>query len=252
MTSHISYHPQTGIALGPVELSADPLHPNHFIQQAYATPTPVPGDVPEGHVACYLDASGLPPYSHTDGRWIVKRDWRDVQLYLCTGEAYVLGAEVDGMSFAGIGELPAWLTASTPPDDVHVWSGDVWVIDNEREAARLIGLRDRALESLPAWEKSERAAGIEHAGRRWLTTSAALQDIRDVLLAGAVPGEQWVTADRQIVPMTLPALQSLWQAITARGAAIYQRRLEMEQQIAGMNREQLEAFVPGWPEPVQA
>ena len=34
----------------------------------------------------------------------------------------------------------------------------------------------------------------------------------------------------------------------ARGAQIYQRRLEMEQQIAGMSREQLEAFVPGWPE----
>ncbi|MBE5529676.1 hypothetical protein A9J41_15395 [Laribacter hongkongensis] len=109
-------------------------------------------------------------------------------------------------------------------------------------------LRDRALSRLPVWEKSERAAGIEHAGQRWLTTSAALQDIRDVLLAGAVPGEQWVTADRQIVPMTLPELQSLWQAITSRGAQIYQRRLEMEQQIADMSREQLEAFVPGWPE----
>ena len=113
-------------------------------------------------------------------------------------------------------------------------------------------LRDRALELLPAWEKSERAAGIEHSGQRWLTTSAALQDIRDVLLASAVPGQQWVTAARQIVSMTLPELQSLWQAITARGAQIYQRRLEMEQQIAGMNREQLEAFVPSWPEPAQA
>lgn len=98
------------------------------------------------------------------------------------------------------------------------------------------------------WELTERAAGIEYAGHRWLTTPLALQDIRDVLLAGAVPGEQWVTADRQIVPMTLAGLQSLWQAITARGAQIYQRRLEMEQQIADMSREQLEAFVPGWPE----
>ena len=68
-----------------------------------------------------------------------------------------------------------------------------------------------------------------------------------MLLAGAVPGEQWVTADRQIVSMTFTELQSLWQAITARGAAIYQLRLEMEQQLAGMGREQLEAFQPGWP-----
>ena len=47
--------------------------------------------------------------------------------------------------------------------------------------------------------------------------------------------------------MTFTELQSLWQAITARGAAIYQLRLEMEQQLAGMGREQLEAFQPGWP-----
>ncbi|MCG9026850.1 DUF4376 domain-containing protein [Laribacter hongkongensis] len=126
---------------------------------------------------------------------------------------------------------------------------------SDAEAAELLApqpepldiLRDRALSQLPVWEKAERAGGIEHAGQRWLTTSAALQDIRDVLLAGAVPGEQWVTADRKIVPMTLPEMQSLWQAITARGAAIYQRRLEMEQQLAGMGREQLEAFQPGWP-----
>ena len=117
--------------------------------------------------------------------------------------------------------------------------------------ASLDTLRDRALSQLPAWEKAERAAGIEHAGQRWLTTPSALQDFRDVLLAGAVPNEQWATADRQIVPMTLPELQSLWQAITARGAQIYQRRLEMEQQIADMSREQLEAFVPGWPVSLQ-
>ncbi|MCG8995057.1 DUF4376 domain-containing protein [Laribacter hongkongensis] len=131
---------------------------------------------------------------------------------------------------------------------------------SDTEAAELLApepepldaLRDRALELLPAWEKSERASGIEHAGQRWLTTSAALQDIRDVLLAGAVPNEQWVTADRQIVPLTFTELQSLWQAITARGAQIYQRRLEMEQQIAGMDREQLEAFQPGWPVPEPA
>ncbi|MCG9124289.1 DUF4376 domain-containing protein [Laribacter hongkongensis] len=110
----------------------------------------------------------------------------------------------------------------------------------------LTNLRTAALALLPTWEQTERAAGLDHAGHRWLTTPAALQDIRDVLLAGAVPDEQWVTADRQIVPMTLPELQSLWQAITARGAAICQRRLEMEQQVAGMTREQLEAFQPGW------
>ena len=36
------------------------------------------------------------------------------------------------------------------------------------EPEPLDALRDRALELLPTWEKSERAAGIEHAGQRWL------------------------------------------------------------------------------------
>ena len=141
-------------------------------------------------------------------------------------------------------ECPANVFES--PDDYRFVNGEFICIANDPENIRQI--KANLLGMLPHWENSERVAGIEYAGYRWLTTPLALQDIRDVLLAGAVPGEQWVTADRQIVPMTLAGLQSLWQAITARGAQIYQRRLEMEQQIADMSREQLEAFVPGWPE----
>ena len=74
------------------------------------------------------------------------------------------------------------------------------------------GLKNAAMQRVENWELTERAAGIEYAGHRWLTTPLALQDIRDVLLAGAVPTKQQVTADRQTVPMTLPKLQSLWQA----------------------------------------
>ncbi len=99
---------------------------------------------------------------------------------------------------------------------------------------------------LPAWEASERAAGIDHAGRRWLTTPEALQDIRDSLLAALVPGNQWIDANRNAVPMDLPGLQALWQACVSRGALIYQRRLQMEADIAAMTAEAMQAFVPGW------
>ena len=118
------------------------------------------------------------------------------------------------------------------------------MIDQPQTAGWIQAAQAEAGRAIKRWETS---FAFERAGQRWLTTSAALQDIRDVLLAGSVPDEQWVTAARQVVPMTLPELQSLWQAITARGAQIYQRRLEIEQQITGMSREQLEAFVPGWP-----
>ena len=111
-------------------------------------------------------------------------------------------------------------------------------------------LRAAALSTLPAWESAERAAGIDHAGRKWLTTPAALQDIRDALMAEAAPpGGVWIDANRQPVSMTLADLKALWGSIFARGAAIYQRRLEMEQAIATMPRAGLEAFKPGWPAP---
>ena len=157
----------------------------------------------------------------------------------------------DGRLSRVISETPYLETIECPahvfesPHDYRFVNGDFIYIANDPDNIRQI--KADLLAMLPHWENSERAAGIKHAGQRWLTTPLALQDIRDVLLAGAVPNEQWVTADRQIVAMTLHELQSLWQAITARGAQIYQRRLEMEQQIAGMSREQLEAFQPGWP-----
>ncbi|TJZ75688.1 DUF4376 domain-containing protein [Chitiniphilus eburneus] len=114
-------------------------------------------------------------------------------------------------------------------------------------APSLAARRSQALALLPAWEAAERAAGIEHAGRRWLTTPEALQDIRDALLAGLVPDGVWVDAAREVVPLSLAELQALWAACVTRGAAIYQRRLVMEVEIETMDAEQLAAFVPGWP-----
>ena len=243
MTTQISYHPQTGITLGPVTLSVSPLEPDAVISQAYATPKPLPA-VPAGHVACYLDVHGAPPYSYTDGDWAIQRDWRDTPLYQHDGQRYTLGEIVDGRAFGGLGNLPDWLVATAPPAADQVWDGQAWQADATRQAHRLQAQRDAALATLPSWEQAERAAGIDHAGQRWLTTPAALQDIRDVLLAGAVPDEQWVTADRQVLPMTLPGLQALWQAVTARGATIYRRRLAMEAEIETMDVEQLQTFAP--------
>ncbi|WP_353326204.1 DUF4376 domain-containing protein [Chitiniphilus shinanonensis] len=115
------------------------------------------------------------------------------------------------------------------------------------EALPLPAMRAAALATLPAWELTERAAGIAHAGRRWLTTPDALQDIRDALLAGLVPGGVWIDAAREVVPMTLIELQALWAACVTRVAAIYPRRLVMEAEIATLDATQLAAFTQGWP-----
>ncbi|GAA5784864.1 DUF4376 domain-containing protein [Chitiniphilus shinanonensis] len=84
------------------------------------------------------------------------------------------------------------------------------------EALPLPAMRAAALGTLPAWELAERAAGIDHASRHWLTTPEALQDIRDALLAGLVPGGVWIDAAREVVPMTLAELQGLWAACVTR------------------------------------
>ena len=49
------------------------------------------------------------------------------------------------------------------------------------------GLKNAAMQRVENWELTERAAGIEYAGHRWLTTPLALQDIRDVLLEKDCP-----------------------------------------------------------------
>ncbi|GHD63902.1 DUF4376 domain-containing protein [Jeongeupia chitinilytica] len=133
----------------------------------------------------------------------------------------------------------------------HRWWDDyeAWIAEGNTPemAVGLDSLRDQALATLPGWELTERAASLDHASHRWRTTPEALQDIRDALLAGIVPGNVWVDADRAAVPTTLAQLQQLWAACVTRGAEIYQRRLAMESDIATMTREQLESFVPGWP-----
>lgn len=133
MTTHISYHPNTGIAFGLVTLGVSPLEPDAMISQAYATPKLLP-DVPAGFVACYLDPHGAPPYSYTNGDWIIQRDWRDTPLYLYDGRRYVVGDVAAGRVFCGVGDLPDWLVEIAPPDECSKWDGDKWVDDHARMA----------------------------------------------------------------------------------------------------------------------
>ena len=78
-------------------------------------------------------------------------------------------------------------------------------------------------------------AGSMHEQSSWQAEKLAMSATRDTQINEARKAE---AAMRE-------------QVRKARGAQIYQRRLEMEQQIADMSREQLEAFVPGWPVSLQ-
>lgn len=113
-------------------------------------------------------------------------------------------------------------------------------------APALADLQTAALALLPVWEEAERASGIEFNGHRWLTTPAAVQDITGALLRGVLRRGGWLAEDRIPVPMTFQDLQELWNAMFDRGEEIYDRRLQMEAEIADMDAEQLAVFEPGW------
>lgn len=213
-----TYHPQTGRAGASQPADTDLLTGEAVLLTftTFAAP-PVCG---MHEAAVFLDACDRVPLDPTTGAWRIVADWVGHRYWLADGSVHEISE---------LGITPPAGALSDPPSP----SLDV--------------LRAVALAKLPIWENGERAAGVEHAGRRWLTTQAALQDIRDCLLAGVVPGGVWVDADRQTVPMALAGLQSLWQAIVTRGAQIYQRRIEMETAVATMTAENLQAFEPGWP-----
>lgn len=201
----------TGEYRHPYNAQESPLEPGEFIEPILSTPMPPPD----------LAVDQAAVFSKENNEWSVVPDFRGQTFYdQTTGAATVIDA---------LGPLSANLGASPPPPTVDE-------------------LRKRARATLPAWEESERAGGIEHAGHEWLTTPAAVQDIRDALLAGMVPTGAWINAAREPVPMNLPDLQTLWTAMVTRGAEIYQRRLQMEVAIANMTAVQLAAFKPGWPE----
>lgn len=108
----------------------------------------------------------------------------------------------------------------------------------------LENLRIAALASVPVWEETKRGSGITFDGHHWATTASALQDIRDALLAGFVPGEVWRDIEGAPVSRSLPQLQALWAAMVTGNQALRTQRIQMEQAIGSMTRPQLLAFDP--------
>ncbi|XZG71738.1 DUF4376 domain-containing protein [Chitinibacteraceae bacterium HSL-7] len=212
------YHPSTGREGTPQRAEIDPLD-GRAVLLAYTT-FAAPPVTASRESAVYIDADGRVPLDPGLGSWSVVADWVGYRYWLADGSAHE------------ITELGV-----TPPADAL----------EAAPPAPLQTLIDRAMAQLPGWESTQRAAGIQHAGHGWVTTPAALQDIRDALLAGVVPGSVWFTAARVAVPMSLADLQALWAACVTRAGEIYARRMELETQLETMTREQLEAFTPGWP-----
>jgi hypothetical protein len=50
-----------------------------------------------------------------DGDWVPHEEHRKADLWIARGEKYTLGADHDGVSYNGLGVLPAWLLDEEPP-----------------------------------------------------------------------------------------------------------------------------------------
>ncbi len=127
-----NYHPITGEYLGVGAADENPLDPDDPIIAGFATPT-APPVTPDGMVAVYRSASGLPPQNWPEGSWVLERDYRNVPLYRTEdGAPYAFDGD-----FLGIGELPSTLTEIPRPSVAHVWEDGAWRLDEALEAERL-------------------------------------------------------------------------------------------------------------------
>lgn len=120
-------------------------------------------------------------------------------------------------------------------------------------------LREQHRAEINAWRDQQEMAGIvfEHAGRQWDGGLRVRSRLSPVVSLPELPeGFFWTDADNNDVPVIqseLVALNAAHEAaITTQGFRIHARQREMKQEIEGMNRAELEAFQPGWPELAQA
>ncbi|WP_423192987.1 tail fiber assembly protein [Cupriavidus sp. H18C2] len=128
-----NYQPITGELLSTGIADENPLDANDPIIPGYATPEPPP-EAPQGRVAVYRDANGVPPQNWPNGAWTLAPDYRAVPLYrTLDGSAFYLGAE-----YNGLGDLPPFLTDEPRPSPAHVWLSDEWALDEALETSQLV------------------------------------------------------------------------------------------------------------------
>ena len=111
-----------------------------------------------------------------------------------------------------VGELPAHLTLTAPPSELHQWNGKAWALSKEAAAAV------KAEQQAEMWEriKAKRAQSC-HAGiyikslEKWLHSDAdSRQQYTFLRTLDKLPENlMWKTVDNSFVPMTRALLDEL-------------------------------------------
>lgn len=145
-----------------------------FLEPVYADPSPAdPGAflIPGGAIDYEPPECRPGKCYRPDGNdgWDEFDDYRNVQTVLVdNGVPYTYGQVVNGLTYNGIGPVPAWLTRATRPNAWSIWDGQAWVEDEEK---RSLLIRQQHADS-----RNQKAAQAA-------TAIAPLQDAVDLGLA---------------------------------------------------------------------
>jgi len=127
-----NYHPLTGEFLSPGIADENPLEPEDPIVPGWATKM-APPQGGDRQVPVYRDAQGRAPQNWPEGSWTLVPDYRGVPLFrTLDGSAFQLGDE-----YAGLGDLPTFLTDEARPSAAYVWQNDEWTLDVALETEQL-------------------------------------------------------------------------------------------------------------------
>ena len=111
-----------------------------------------------------------------------------------------------------VGELPAHLTLTAPPSELHEWNGKAWALDKAAAAAV------KAEQQAEMWERiKDKRAQSCHAGiyikslKKWLHSDAdSRQQYTFLRTLDKLPENlMWKTVDNSFVPMTRALLDEL-------------------------------------------
>ena len=209
---------------------------------------PVP-NIPPGKLALWETA--LNPISDADwgnpgtGQWVLKDDHRKSDLYQTgDGSKYELEQEIEGLSYDGIGPVPAWLTLQERPSKHHNWVGDAWVLD---EAAELEDAKIDKLRELDLARDQALVAGFTHNGNTYDSDAKSIQRINAIATLALMDpnfSTPYITKDNIIITLDAAAVGALGTAAAQHESSlVFQARALKDQVLAANDKATVEAIV---------
>ena len=179
--------------------ATDPLHP--YLYSTAANPDSMPPDNALRIGPIHRD--GFWP-CETDGQWQYLPDYRGKTAYRTdNGQPETVQT---------VGELPAHLTLTAPPSELHQWNGKTWALSKEAAAAV------KAEQQTEMWERiKDKRAQSCHAGiyinsiKKWMHSDLdSRQQYTFLRTLDKLPEDLvWKTLDNSFVPMTRALLDEL-------------------------------------------